>query len=270
MVFFDNLGRLLACVDSVNIGLLPDFDIHRLSPGTFDLGAFIFDSMLDLTTSPATRSATMIWRRLQVYNALDVNNHIHHFIAPPRVMVRFDIPALVPRPLLVVARRDAWLGLATGDILYYLFVCIGNLQYCFEFAPLQTRHNVILIDPIDGCITCYLEAIWPEGALPPDGVDNWIVFRHEDAPREEGGILSHAQHGSYSLAEKIGQLGPKEGAPPPLPPRQPSLAACPRPGARPREEGAPPSPVPPSSSTTTISSPSWFWKESVKLGSQVC
>jgi hypothetical protein len=94
MVFLDNLGRLLAYVDSVNIGLLPDSDIHHLSLGAFDLGAFIFGSMLDLTTSPATRSATTIWRQLQVYNA--PNNHIHHFIAPPRVMVRFDILTLVP------------------------------------------------------------------------------------------------------------------------------------------------------------------------------
>jgi hypothetical protein len=96
MVFLDNLSRLLACVDSVNIGLLPDSDIHRLSLGVFDLGAFIFGSMLDLTTSLAMRSATTIWRRLQVYNAPDVNNHIHHFAAPPRVMVHFDIPTLVP------------------------------------------------------------------------------------------------------------------------------------------------------------------------------
>jgi hypothetical protein len=124
-----------------------------------------------------------------------------------------------------------------GDILYYLFSYIGNLQYCFEFAPLRTRHNVIPADPIDGRITCYLEAIPPEGVLPPNGVDDWIVFRHEDAPSGEGGVLSHTQHRLYSSVEKTGQLGPKEGAPPPQPPRKPGLAACPRPGARPREEG---------------------------------
>jgi hypothetical protein len=172
-------------------------------------------------------------------------------------MVRFDIPTYVPRPLLVAARGDAQLGLATGDILYYLFGYIYNLQYCFEFAPLRTRHNVILADPIDGRITCYLEAIPPEEALPPDAVDDWIVFRHEDAPSGEEGVLSHAQHRPYSSVEKTGQLGPKEGAPLLLPSRQQGLAACPRPGTFPREEGAP-RPVPPSSSTTTILSPSWF------------
>jgi hypothetical protein len=107
VVFFDNLGRLLARVDNVNIGLLPDSDIHHLSPGVFDLGAFVFGSMLDLATLLATRSATTIWRRLQVYNAPDVNNLIHRFVAPPREMVRFDIPASVPQPLLVAARADA-------------------------------------------------------------------------------------------------------------------------------------------------------------------
>jgi hypothetical protein len=62
VVFFNNLGHLLTRVDSVNIGLLPDSDIHRLSPGAFDLGAFVFGSMLDLMTSPAMRSAMTIWR----------------------------------------------------------------------------------------------------------------------------------------------------------------------------------------------------------------
>jgi hypothetical protein len=51
VVFFDNLGCLLARVNSVNIGLLPNSDIHHLSLGAFDLGAFVFDSMFDLMTS---------------------------------------------------------------------------------------------------------------------------------------------------------------------------------------------------------------------------
>jgi hypothetical protein len=82
VVFFDNLGRLLARANRVNIGLLPNSDIHHLSPGAFDLGAFIFVSMLDLMTLPTTRSAMTIWHRLQVYNAPDVKNHIHRFVAP--------------------------------------------------------------------------------------------------------------------------------------------------------------------------------------------
>jgi hypothetical protein len=64
VVFFNNLGRLLVRIDSVNIGLLSDSNIHHLSLGAFDLGAFVFGSMLDLTTSLAMRSATMIWRQL--------------------------------------------------------------------------------------------------------------------------------------------------------------------------------------------------------------
>jgi hypothetical protein len=108
--------------------------------------------------------------------------------------------------------------LATGNILYYLFGYISNLQYCFEFAPLWTHHNVILADPIDGCITCYLEAIPIGGTLPPNSVDDWIVFWHKDGLSGEGGVLSHTQHGPYLSAEKMGQLKPKEGALPPLSP----------------------------------------------------
>jgi hypothetical protein len=64
VVFFNNLGRLLARINSINIDLLSDSNIHNLSLGAFDLGIFIFGSMLDLTTSLATRSAMMIWRQL--------------------------------------------------------------------------------------------------------------------------------------------------------------------------------------------------------------
>jgi hypothetical protein len=79
---------------------------------------------------------------------------------------------------------------------------------------------------------------------------------------EKEGVLTHVQHGPYSSVEKTGQLGPEEGTPQRLPPRQPGLAACPRPGMRLRKEGAPrrrrPPVVPQLSSTTTISNPSWF------------
>jgi hypothetical protein len=80
-----------------------------------------------------------------------------------------------------------------GDVLYFFYGYIDNLQYCFEFTPLRTRENIILANPLDGRMTCYLEAILPEGALPPDGVNGWVALRHEDAPSGEGGVLSHAQ-----------------------------------------------------------------------------
>jgi hypothetical protein len=88
-VFPNNFGRLIARIDSVNISLLSGSDIHSLSLDTFDLGAFIFGSMLDLTTSLSTHSATTIWRHVQVSISLDINYHIRGFVAPPRVMVCF-------------------------------------------------------------------------------------------------------------------------------------------------------------------------------------
>jgi hypothetical protein len=38
--------------------------------------------------------------------------------------------------------------------------------------------------------------------------------------------VSHAQHGLYPVADKTGQEGPKEEAPPPQPPRQPGLTTA--------------------------------------------
>jgi hypothetical protein len=96
MVIFNNLSRLLARIHNVNIGLLSDSNIHRLLPATFDMGAFVFGSMLDLMTSLVTCSAMMICRRVQVSISPDINNHICGLIAPPRAMVRFDISVSVP------------------------------------------------------------------------------------------------------------------------------------------------------------------------------
>lgn len=83
MVFFDNHSRLLARVDSVNTSLRLNSIDHILSRGEFDRGAFIFGTMLDLTTSSAMRSALTIWRQIQASVSPDINNHIHGFVTPP-------------------------------------------------------------------------------------------------------------------------------------------------------------------------------------------
>jgi hypothetical protein len=183
--FIDNLGRLLACVDNVNIGLVPGSIDQRLSPGIFDLG--VFGSMLDLTASPPTRSAMAIWRQVPGSLNFDISNHIRDFFAPPWVMIQFNMEVAVPRALLLVARGDARVGSGMGDVLYFFYGYIGNLQYCFEFAPLCTRENLILANPLHGRMTCYLEAIPPKGELPPDGVNGWVALRREDASSGEGG-----------------------------------------------------------------------------------
>jgi hypothetical protein len=101
-------------------------------------------------------------------------------------MLRFDIETSVPQALLLVARGDARVGSSIGDVLYFFYGYIGNLQYCFEFAPLQTRDNLVLATPLDGRMTCYLEGIPPHDALPPVGVNGWVALRHEDASSGEG------------------------------------------------------------------------------------
>ena len=96
VVFLDNLSRQLVCVDSVHIALRHDSTVHRLSPSEFDLGSFMFSTMLNLTTSPTTRSSAAVWHRIPAYLAPDVDNHIHDFIAPPREMAHFIFEAAIP------------------------------------------------------------------------------------------------------------------------------------------------------------------------------
>jgi hypothetical protein len=185
VVFIDNLGHILARIDNVNISLLHVSDVQRLSPGVFDLG--VFGSMLDLMASPPTHSASMIWHQVPASISFDINNNIRGFFAPPWVMLCFNIETLVPQALLLAARGDACVGSSMGDVLYFFYGYIGNLQYCFEFTPLRTCENIILANPLDGRMTCYLEAILSEGALTPDGVNGWVALRHEDALSGEGG-----------------------------------------------------------------------------------
>jgi hypothetical protein len=52
-------------------------------PNALENGEFIFGTMLNLTTSPPTRSASMIRCRVFAYLAPDADNRIHDFIAPP-------------------------------------------------------------------------------------------------------------------------------------------------------------------------------------------
>jgi len=61
VIFFDNLGCLLAHIDYIDIDLLPGIDTQFLSLDAFNLGAFIFGSMLNLTMTPPTHSEMMIW-----------------------------------------------------------------------------------------------------------------------------------------------------------------------------------------------------------------
>lgn len=106
-IFIDNLGHQLIHIDNVYIALGPDSGLHRLSPNEFDMGHFMFGTMLDLTTTPSTRSSTTIWRRVPAYVIPNIINRIHDFIALPRDMLRFAIDATIHRPLLVAARQAA-------------------------------------------------------------------------------------------------------------------------------------------------------------------
>ena len=83
LVFIDNLGYLFSHIESIDIGLLPQTDIQGLSPDIFNLGNFIFGSMLNLTTFLLAHIEMTIWCRIQFSVNHDVINHIHNFSAPP-------------------------------------------------------------------------------------------------------------------------------------------------------------------------------------------
>lgn len=68
------------------------------------MGYFMFGTMIDLMTSPSTRSSTMVWHHIPAYLAPNAENRIHDFVAPPRQILHFAFRAAIPRPLLVVAR----------------------------------------------------------------------------------------------------------------------------------------------------------------------
>jgi hypothetical protein len=230
VVFIDNLSRLLARIDNVNVGLLPGSDVQPLSPGIFDLG--VFDSMLDLTTSPPTHSSSAIWRQVPASISFDVNNHICGFFVPPWVMLHFNIETSVPWALLLAARGYACVGSSMGDVLYFFYGYIGNLQYCFELAPVRTRKNIILADPLDGRMTCYLEAILPEGALPPDGVNRWVTLQHEDPPSGEEGSSVTRSTQVVTVSDENGPARAHGGALAPLLSLLVGPMACPRGGER--------------------------------------
>lgn len=156
-------------------------------------------------------------------------------------MARFEMNTSVPRHLLVTVQGGPLSGRSTGDSIYHLFDNISNLQYCFDIAPLHTRENVILKDPMEGRIACFLEELPPATILPPFGVDSWHVFRCVEAPSGEGGILA-VTHATRALL--ITALGPRARV-------------------RGRRRGR--SPTPPPLVPPTLC-PLRFWKKFVKRG----
>ena len=147
----------------------------------------MFGTTLNLTTTPSTRTSATIWRHVPAYLTPDADNSIHDFIAPPREMLQFTFEAAIPRPFLVTARQATRASTGTGAHNYFFYVYIGNLLYYFEFTPTRTRENIIISDPVYGRIFARIEAIQPGQAFPPNGVNDWTLLRHKDAPSGEGG-----------------------------------------------------------------------------------
>jgi hypothetical protein len=99
----------------------------------------MFGTMLDLTTSPPSRSNATIWRRVPAYIIPNNDNRLHDFIAPPRDMLDFNLVAAIHRSQLVSTRDTAGPRASAGPYYYSSFGYIGNLLYYLEFTPERTR-----------------------------------------------------------------------------------------------------------------------------------
>lgn len=66
---------------------------------------------------------------------------------------------------------------------------------------------MILADPLEGRIICLLETLLPQQNLPPEGVDNWVTFRHVHAPIGEGRSFVT---GPIRNVTVDGEIGPEE------------------------------------------------------------
>ena len=96
-------------------------------------------------------------------------------------MLHFAFRAAILRPLLVAARQATRASTNT-DVHLYFYGYIMNFLYCFKISPTRTRENIIIAYPIYGRMLGRIEAILPDEAFPPAGVDDWTLLRHEDAP----------------------------------------------------------------------------------------
>lgn len=100
-------------------------------------------------------------------------------------MIHFGFEGVVPRPHLPTSSDEAHKGTSTGN--HFVFHFVSALQYYFDFTPPRTGKDIILDNTTYKCMTCNLEVFSPGGMLPNNGVVNdWLLFRHEDAPSEKG------------------------------------------------------------------------------------
>jgi hypothetical protein len=117
----------------------------------------------------------------------NVDNRIHDFIATPREMLHLSVDVAINCPMLMAARQVVGSLGGPRPYNYYLYDYIGNLLYCLEFVVNRTQENLIRADPVHSRLLVHIEAILPGQALPPDGINRWVLLQCEDALIGEGG-----------------------------------------------------------------------------------
>ena len=142
--------------------------------------------------------------------------------SPLRDMLHQHLDVGIPRELLVAAHRQTTTpqGHAVNQYIYHDY--IGNLYYLLEFAPIRTRENMIIANPVRGKLILRVKLIMLGTPNPVAAVTAWMFIRHEDAPvGEKGGDVTPLQMGPTGA----GPRGPRRagGTPP-----GPAARAAPR------------------------------------------
>lgn len=99
-------------------------------------------------------------------------------------MAQFETNMSILHHLQVAAQGGTLSGRITRDSIYHHFGDIGNLKYFFDFDPLQACQNVIVNDPMEGCMASFLEELPPaqEGGSTTLAVTATMARTTKEAP----------------------------------------------------------------------------------------
>jgi hypothetical protein len=92
----------------------------------------------------------------------------------------------------VTSRQAAGANNNTGSSNYYFYDYIANFLYCLELTPIHRREDITVADLVDSQLHACIEAMLPGQTFSSRDINTGTVCQHEDAPIEEGGVMSHA------------------------------------------------------------------------------
>ena len=157
------------------------------------MGHFMFGTTLNLTTTPSTRTSATIWRHVPAYLAPDADNRIHDLSRHQGRCCTSPSGQQFPIPSLSLPARQHELTRILERTTTSSVATSGTSSTTSSSRQHAQGRTIIISDPVYGRIFARIEAILPEQAFPPNGVNDWTLLRHEDAPSGEG--VCHTSNG---------------------------------------------------------------------------